>query len=260
MEGVILEVHQQQLVRHLRHRFAALLAVSCCAWLGMAAMLVFVWWHRARLGIASYLGFAAGVVLSLTLLLCLVVIAVRLRGIMQVRSRLLSRLEHASGHDELTGLLNRRGFDAALARLLAGRHAFTLLYLDLDGFKQVNDGHGHELGDQVLRAVAQGWERTLRAGDVLARLGGDEFVLITQASGTQVDALCERLIAVAGLALAEELPGLRIGVSIGIAACPGQGCEARRLLASADRAMLSAKAQGKSRYQRALCESSCSRG
>lgn len=253
-----MEVRQQRLVRHLRQRFVALVALSCCAWLGMAGMLVFVWLHRAQLGIASYAWFVAGVVLSLALLLCLVIIAVRLKTTMQVRSRLLSRLEHASGHDELTGLLNRRGFDCALAQQLEGRRAFTLLYLDLDGFKQVNDGHGHDLGDQVLRAVAQGWERTLRAGDVLARLGGDEFVLTTQASGAQVDALCERLIAVAGLALAEELPGLRIGVSIGIAACPGQGCEARRLLASADSAMLAAKAQGKSRYQRALCESSCS--
>ena len=94
----------------------------------------------------------------------------------------VNRLEALSQTDELTGLLNRRGFHDILQRNLmsAARYAETgvLAYIDLDGFKSVNDEHGHAAGDEVLRTVGAYLKRSIRATDFAARLGGDEFALI----------------------------------------------------------------------------------
>jgi GGDEF domain-containing protein len=90
-----------------------------------------------------------------------------------------NRLRHAADHDPLTGLLNRAGLERSIDRT----RGHWLLYLDLDGFKQVNDVHGHEQGDDVLRAVAERLLRTLRPDDLVSRLGGDEFAVVL-AGGT----------------------------------------------------------------------------
>ena len=95
---------------------------------------------------------------------------------------LVARIRQLAGTDELTGLANRRSFEAELARrvAIARRHdqPLAVAMLDLDGFKQLNDRHGHAHGDQVLREVAEAWRGRLRQGDLLARLGGDEFALL----------------------------------------------------------------------------------
>ena len=132
------------------------------------------------------------------------------------------------------------------------RHSLTLLYLDLDGFKQVNDSHGHAVGDRLLRAVASNWGEVVRGGDILARLGGDEFVLLTSAIGSEVEALSERLISVAKASRMDEISDLQIGVSIGVAEFPLDGKDATSLVLAADSAMLDAKGLGKSCFQRAM--------
>ncbi len=101
-------------------------------------------------------------------------------------SALVARLRAQADTDPLTGLLNRTGFAKAANRehALAGRTGapLTVAVLDLDGFKHVNDAHGHAAGDRVLAELADAWMRTLRPGDVLARYGGDEFVVMFPAT------------------------------------------------------------------------------
>jgi len=99
------------------------------------------------------------------------------------------RLRAQADRDHLTGLLNRHGFDKAAGRelALAGRTGYPLAValLDLDGFKGVNDQHGHAAGDRLLRDLARAWERSLRPGDLLARFGGDEFVALFPATSEE---------------------------------------------------------------------------
>lgn len=256
IEDCVLEARREDLVRDLRHRFNALLGVSLFSWATMAGLLVFVWIHGQVLGVKSFSWFIFGVFMSMLQLVFLVFVAFRLHSTMKVRSSLLSNLEYASEHDSLTGLINRRGFEFYLKEslLMASRqrHSLTLLYLDLDGFKQVNDSHGHAVGDRLLRAVASNWGEVVRGGDILARLGGDEFVLLTSAIGSEVEALSERLISVAKASRMDEISDLQIGVSIGVAEFPLDGKDATSLVLAADSAMLDAKGLGKSCFQRAM--------
>lgn len=259
-----MQISQESLVRHLRHQFNALLGVSLFSWATMAGLLIFIWLHGQALGVKSFACFVLGACLSSVQLFFLVLVAVRMHRTMKTRSKLLSSLEYESGHDVLTGVLNRRGFDLSLRQAMSAaghqKKSLTLLYLDLDGFKQVNDLHSHAVGDRLLRVVANKWSRTIRGGDLLARLGGDEFALITGATGAEVEALCERLLGVAKASLLEEFPALQIGVSIGVAEFPRDGRQADELVLAADSAMLVAKALGKSCFQWALPSSERGRG
>ncbi|MCW5689600.1 MAG: GGDEF domain-containing protein [Pseudolabrys sp.] len=161
--------------------------------------------------------------------------------------------DHRARHDALTGLSNRRGLiNAVEDKLTAARpgdEAMALLFLDLDGFKNVNDTYGHAAGDQLLKMAAERLLRVLRANDVAARIGGDEFVV-----------LAENLSEERALALGESLIGAiarsydfgngtsaNIGVSVGIAMAPDHGTDFVDLLAVADAALYEAKTAGKSR-------------
>lgn len=244
---------REDLVRHLRHRFNALLAVSFFSWLTMAGVLLYVWLHGHVLGLDSLLWFVSGFSISMLQLVFLVVIATKLHSTMKVRSSLLTNLEYESEHDPLTGLINRRGFDICIkhALFVARRQEkpLSLLYLDLDGFKKVNDLHGHAVGDRLLQAVSKSWASVTRNGDVLARLGGDEFVLLSSATGREAEIVAERFLEVAKANLMEGFPGLLIGVSIGISEFPRNAQDAGSLVLTADSAMLKAKALGKSCFQ-----------
>ena len=161
--------------------------------------------------------------------------------------------DHRARHDALTGLSNRRGLiDAVEDKLTAARPgdgAMALLFLDLDGFKNVNDTYGHAAGDQLLRMAAERLLRVLRANDVAARIGGDEFVVLADnLSEERALALGEMLIG--AIACSYDFGNgttANIGVSVGIAMAPDHGTDFADLLAVADAALYEAKTAGKSR-------------
>lgn len=162
------------------------------------------------------------------------------------------RLGKLASTDHLTGLANRMHFQSALALEL--RHArqtgapVALLYLDLDGFKDVNDRHGHAMGDVVLREVAQRLLPQMRAGETLARLGGDEFAVVMRGGADQAaaEALAARMVEVVREPV--RLPGgaqVEVGVSVGIAVQNAADADADRLLEHADHALYRAKSQAR---------------
>jgi diguanylate cyclase (GGDEF)-like protein/PAS domain S-box-containing protein len=168
------------------------------------------------------------------------------------------RLTRQALHDSLTGLPNRTLFNDRVRMATARRTAqgFAIIYLDLDGFKLVNDTLGHAAGDQVLIEVARRLERLLRAGDTLARLGGDEFALLCEGVGeadakTIADRVIDALIQPIVVQDRELIQAASIGISL---YGPGVSVEEPdEMLGEADMAMYRAKAAGKSRY--ALFES-----
>jgi diguanylate cyclase (GGDEF)-like protein len=162
-------------------------------------------------------------------------------------------LAHQALHDELTGLANRAHLidrlDRSLARVTSTGGRCSVLFLDLDGFKQVNDRLGHDAGDAVLQAVAARLGRQVRGHDLVARLGGDEFVVVVDepAGPDEVAAIAERLCEAVGAPLAIGAATTQLGVSVGIAhASPGDTAE--RLLTTADGLMYEAKRGGGGRF------------
>ncbi|WP_433851074.1 diguanylate cyclase domain-containing protein [Stenotrophomonas nitritireducens] len=153
------------------------------------------------------------------------------------------RLEFMAGHDPLTSLPNRYRLREELERSLGGgAQPLAVLYLDLDGFKAINDRHGHAQGDRLLCETADRLRRALRHGDFIARVGGDEFVALLPGCASRADA---RVVADALQAAldAEQAPPpfSRIGVSIGVACCPADGNDAETLLRCADADMYAVK-------------------
>ncbi|MBS0248203.1 MAG: GGDEF domain-containing protein [Proteobacteria bacterium] len=161
--------------------------------------------------------------------------------------------DHRARHDPLTGLSNRRGLINAVEERLKvaqpGDKMLALLFLDLDGFKTVNDTFGHAAGDQLLKMAAGRLSRALRAGDLAARIGGDEFVVLAEnLNEAQALALGEQMIA--AIACQYDFGNgttASIGVSVGIAMAPEHGTDFVDLLAVADAALYEAKSTGKSR-------------
>lgn len=152
--------------------------------------------------------------------------------------------------DPLTGLLNRRGLHAATDEAI--RHAapdrIAVLYLlDLDGFKQVNDQHGHDVGDELLIAVTQRLQAHVRSTDVIARLGGDEFVVISSGlpAPQQARELGEKLIKTFDAPFVLSAHTCQVGLTVGYALAPLDGRETRSLLKRADAAMYEGKQAGK---------------
>ena len=145
--------------------------------------------------------------------------------------------------DPLTGLWNAAAFSQATARLVdAGAAPFSLLFLDVDHFKQVNDKHGHLVGSRVLVEIARTVEDTLREGDVVSRYGGDELTALLP--GVDVDValrVAERVrVAVSEVRFAVA-PGLQVSVCVGVASFPLHGGDVRAMLDAADRAMYRGK-------------------
>lgn len=157
-------------------------------------------------------------------------------------------LSHRASHDALTGLPNRAHFERKGAEMIAearaGDASFVLLYADGDGFKQVNDGHGHAAGDAVLVEVAARIRSCLRARDVAARLGGDEFaILLAAPSGSDA---AERVASEIAARMAEPIPlpsgeAFALRLSLGTAIYPGDGRDLTALVNHADAAMYASK-------------------
>ena len=157
-------------------------------------------------------------------------------------------------HDGLTGLANRALFrdrlDHALARRPASREALALLLVDLDGFKQINDNFGHDVGDQLLLQVAARFEEVTRPGDTVARFGGDEFAVLVEGNEQFAVALAERLLEQLSLPATVADRTLAFGASIGIVVDSGAGEAGREeLIRRADIAMYAAKKAGRGRYE-----------
>lgn len=178
------------------------------------------------------------------------------------RTRAEALLAHLAEHDALTGLANRRLFEQRLETAVDEEGAFALLYLDLDGFKAVNDGQGHAVGDWILKEVALRLQRCIHGGDTLARLGGDEFAIIVteEVTAEGVDAMVRRIHA--EVSTSYERDGgssLYLGVSVGVALHPAAGVTPRALLQVADKAMYEAKNAAKNAAKHAA-ESEDKRG
>jgi diguanylate cyclase (GGDEF)-like protein len=180
--------------------------------------------------------------------------AFKLNKMMVATMRSERENDHRARHDALTGLTNRTGlFDAVETRLkTAPGHdaALALLFLDLDGFKTVNDTFGHAAGDQLLKNIAESLRCQLHAGDVAARIGGDEFVVLAEGiTPERAIALGEQLIAaVARSHTIGDSMVATIGVSVGIAMAPEHGTCVEDLMAVADAALYEAKSNGKARW------------
>ena len=159
-----------------------------------------------------------------------------------------ARLEHQAQTDSLTGLYNHRYFHerlrAELRRVSRVHDAVSVLMLDIDDFKRVNDVHGHGAGDEVLCALATELSQTVRGSDVVCRLGGEEFaVILPSCDEAAALGLADRLTE-----LLEEIdldPAGKVTVSIGIAQGPKHAMNPRELIACAEAAMMTAKARGK---------------
>jgi diguanylate cyclase (GGDEF)-like protein/PAS domain S-box-containing protein len=160
-------------------------------------------------------------------------------------------LRHHAHHDPLTGLPNRLQFEVDLndAVAAADRHGqpFALLFLDLDGFKVVNDDHGHAAGDVVLIEIARRLRRSLRVNDKVARIHGDEFVFLLPEISEPHEAasIARKLLGIVGGPIAVAGTTVRVHASIGVSLYPNDGANARALLRAADTAMYAAKQGGK---------------
>ncbi|HSO97753.1 MAG TPA: diguanylate cyclase [Solirubrobacteraceae bacterium] len=182
----------------------------------------------------------------------------RLTGIAALASpaiqngRLVDELAFKASHDALTGVLNRIGFgqlfDGAVAE--AGTEGVVgLLFADLDGFKEINDAHGHDAGDELLRQVAGRLSELVRGSDTVARLGGDEFAVILGdvTSVNEVETIARRLRAAFAepFHLTPSSPPIFVGASVGVAVWPDEGHTADALVRYADAAMYRDKTRGR---------------
>lgn len=156
-------------------------------------------------------------------------------------------------HDNLTGLPNRillaDRIDQAMRKADAQGGAFALMFLDLDGFKPVNDAFGHHVGDQLLRAVAVRMRENFHRHDTLARIGGDEFVLLVELEDAEeAVSVASRQVSLVSQPFSVQEHDLQVTVSIGISLYPGNGRTQQELLMNADAAMYHAKNAGKNGY------------
>jgi diguanylate cyclase (GGDEF)-like protein len=170
------------------------------------------------------------------------------------RRRAEAKIAYMAQHDALTELPNRlrlyEQLGQTLLRSKRGEHV-AVFCLDLDRFKDVNDAHGHPVGDLLLKSVADRLRQCIRDTDVVARLGGDEFAIMQAGASqpTEATSLASRLIEAIGAPYALGSHQVTVEVSIGIALAPGDGLEAEQLLKNADLALYRAKSDGRGLYR-----------
>jgi diguanylate cyclase (GGDEF)-like protein len=202
---------------------------------------------------ATYLWLQA-IMLAATPCLLILGTALSMR-ILQQRKRADDRVQHIAFHDDLTSLPNRlmltQCLDQALSRHRRAGSYLAILFMDLDRFKVINDSLGHEVGDVLLRQVADRLRTQSREGDTVARIGGDEFVVLIENRDSLLDisACAQRLV---GQMSAPYLLGNKdchVTLSIGISVFPSDGSDSQALLKAADVAMYRAKQMGRNNYQ-----------
>lgn len=160
-----------------------------------------------------------------------------------------------AGHDALTHLPNRNlltdRLRQSVAQALRQQTLLAVCYLDLDGFKPINDRYGHDIGDRVLVAVAERLSSIIRDSDTVARIGGDEFVLLLTGAAKPTDfrPVLDRLIAEIAAPYQVDNKQLSVTASIGVALCPHDDSDPDTILRHADQAMYVAKQTGRNRYQ-----------
>lgn len=166
-----------------------------------------------------------------------------------------NEIERLALYDSVTGLANRHAFELGLSQALQ-RHArdgggSALLFIDVDGFKAVNDQFGHAVGDQVLKTLGERLGNALRAADIVARIGGDEFgaILTNTRADDDVAHVAENLVRIAAEPFDTGSTPAKIGLSIGICMIPHDGADVETALRNADFAMYHAKQQGKNSHQ-----------
>ena len=172
-----------------------------------------------------------------------------------LQKRATEQIEYLAHYDSLTGLMNRmalqKNFELALASTQKNQQLLALLFIDLDGFKAVNDNLGHDVGDEVLRITAERLKKNVRERDLIARLGGDEFVVVlTHLTDTHhIIPIADKLLHALNQTLTGNKKNLSITPSIGIAVYSDTCNDYEKLLTRADKAMYMAKTHGKNNYQ-----------
>lgn len=179
----------------------------------------------------------------------------RVRKIMQNAEASEAHIQHLADHDALTGLPNRRllqnRLDSQIADAGGAHRQMAVMFMDLDGFKKVNDTIGHQAGDELLKCVAQRLQTAIRASDTVARIGGDEFIiLLPELNGPDTAAkIAKTLVDAVSRPYSIEGKAVHVSASIGVSFYPKNGTSSSVLMANADEALNLAKGQGKNQYQ-----------
>ncbi len=244
-----------------------LLPILACAWrvgirtaILLAATASVCWFasdfalrDQSHVWISSWNGFSRFVIFGAMAVLVFYLRRSQKRLVILNR-QLESSAKHEAGlarTDSLTGLPNGRSFLEVLTREanrnLRSGQSICVAYIDVDNFKGINDQHGHAVGDDVLKRLAESFQHVVRGGDVAARLGGDEFaILFWNVQQNEVEEMAKRLKHQAAL-IAKDYPGMGLGISVGLAYFQKPPLDPQDLLTKADAAMYQGKETGKDR-------------